>query len=216
MRFDPDIIRCVEIVDAGPHHRPTHASSLLVWYAKPGKGVKRVLELGSGVGTVGFALAKLYGVEVVGVEKEKELYEKAVQGISLNGLEGKVSFVNASVEDCSFPPESFDMVVSNPPHYTKVKSPYPLRSSTRSLEKSDIESFVKTTFRFLKNGGMAVYVLSPENLMDWLERFISYRLEPKRMCFVHGKIDRTATLVLLRLKKNGKRGLVVDPPVVLS
>jgi len=63
---------------------------------------------------------------------------------------------------------------------------------------------------------MAVYVLSPENLMDWLERFISYRLEPKRMCFVHGKIDRTATLVLLRLKKNGKRGLVVDPPVVLS
>jgi len=116
MRFDPDIIRCVEIVDAGPHHRPTHASSLLVWYAKPSKGVKRVLELGSGVGTVGFALARLYGVEVVGVEKEKELYEKAVQGISLNGLEGKVSFVNASVEDCSFPPESFDMVVSNPLH----------------------------------------------------------------------------------------------------
>ncbi|PLV56809.1 tRNA1(Val) (adenine(37)-N6)-methyltransferase [Thermotoga sp. SG1] len=216
MRFDPDIIRCVEIVDAGPHHRPTHASSLLVWYAKPGKGVKRVLELGSGVGTVGFALAKLYDVEVVGVEKEKKLYEKAVQGISLNGLEGRVSFVNVSVENCSFPPESFDMVVSNPPHHTKVKSPYPLRSSTRNLEKSDIESFVRATFRFLKNGGTAVYVLSPENLMDWLEKFILYRLEPKRMCFVHGKIDRTATLVLLRLKKNGKRGLVVDPPVILS
>ncbi|MCD6551969.1 methyltransferase domain-containing protein [Thermotoga sp.] len=216
MRFDPDIIRCVEIVDAGPHHRPTHASSLLVWYAKPGKGVKKVLELGSGVGTVSFALAKLYGVEVVGVEREEELFEKAVRGVSLNNLEGKVSFVNASVESCSLPPESFDMVVSNPPHHTKVKSPYPLRSSTRSLGKSDIESFVKATFRFLKNGGTAVYILSPENLMDWLGKFISHRLEPKRMCFVHGKIDRTATLVLLRLKKNSKRGLVVDPPVVLS
>jgi tRNA1(Val) A37 N6-methylase TrmN6 len=36
------------------------------------------------------------------------------------------------------------------------------------------------------------------------------------MCFVHGKIEKAATLVLLRLRKNGKRGLIVDPPVILS
>lgn len=71
MKFDPDIIRCVEIVDAGPQQRPTHASSLLVWYAKPSKDVRNVLELGSGVGTVSFALAKLYNVQVVGVEKKR-------------------------------------------------------------------------------------------------------------------------------------------------
>lgn len=68
----------------------------------------------------------------------------------------------------------------------------------------------------MKNGGTAVYVLSPENLVEWLEMFLSFRLEPKRMCFVHGKIEKAATLVLLRLRKNGKRGLIVDPPVVLS
>ncbi|PLV59392.1 tRNA1(Val) (adenine(37)-N6)-methyltransferase [Thermotoga sp. KOL6] len=216
MKFDPDIIRCIEIVDAGPAHRPTHASSLLVWYAKPGKGVKRVLELGSGIGTVSFALAKIYDVEVVGIEKERELYEKAVKGIYLNQLEGKVSFVNASVKEVSFEPESFDMVVSNPPHHTKVKSKHPLKASTRSLERTDIQAFVQATFRFLKNGGTAVYVLSPENFVEWLEEFVSHRLEPKRMCFVHGKIEKVATLVLLRLRKNGKRGLIVDPPVILS
>ena len=216
MKFDPDIIRCVEIVDAGPQHRPTHASSLLVWYTRPSKNVRSVLELGSGVGTVSFALAKLYNVKVVGVEKEKELYEKALEGISLNKLEERVSFVNSSVEELSFPPESFDMVVSNPPHHTKVKSPNRLRASTRSIERRDIEGFVQATFRFLKNGGTAVYVLSPENLMEWLEMFVSFRLEPKRMCFVHGKIEKAATLVLLRLRKHGKRGLIVDPPVILS
>jgi len=216
MRFDPDIIRCIELVDAGPHHRPTHASSLLVWYANPGKKVKRVLELGSGTGVVALAMARLYGVEVVGVEKERELFERAVQGIRLNGLEGRVSFLNAGVDELDLPLESFDMVVSNPPHHFKVESPYQLRRVTRTLRRTDMEKFIEATFKFLKNGGTAVYVLSPENLMDWLERFSKFRLEPKRLCFVHGKIDKVSSLVLIKLRKNGKRGLVVDPPVILS
>ncbi len=216
MKFDPDIIRCVELVDAGPHHRPTHASSLLVWYANPGKKVKRVLELGSGTGVVAFAMAKVYGVEVIGVEKETEFFERAIQGIRLNGLEGKVSFLNTSVDELDLPPESFDMVVSNPPHHLKAESPHPFRRETRTLQRVDMEKFVEATFKFLKNGGTAVYVLSPENLMDWLERFSKFRLEPKRLCFVHGKIDKVSSLVLIKLRKNGKRGLVVDPPVILS
>lgn len=194
MKFDPDIIRCVEIVDAGPQHRPTHASSLLVWYTRPSKNVRSVLELGSGVGTVSFALAKLYNVKVVGVEKEKELYEKALEGISLNKLEERVSFVNSSVEELSFPPESFDMVVSNPPHHTKVKSPNRLRASTRSIERRDIEGFVQATFRFLKNGGTAVYVLSPENLMEWLEMLCLSDWSPRECVLSMVKLKRLQLL----------------------
>lgn len=63
-----------------PYHRPTHASAFLVWYAKPTRNVKNVVELGSGTGIVALALAKLYNVRVDGVEVQSHLCDLARKG----------------------------------------------------------------------------------------------------------------------------------------
>jgi len=217
--FREDILKDLVLKDVPGEHRPTHASSLLVWYSKPTKDVKKVIELGSGVGTVSIALAKLYNVEVVGLEREKELYELSEENIHLNGLGGKVSFVNEDVKNVRrlFPAEKFDLLVSNPPHnITGVPSSRSIRRSTRSGNYEMIDDFIEATFYLLKNGGQYVFVLSPENLTIWFVKLTLKRLEPKRLCFVHGKKNKKAELVLLRGRKNGGRGLVVDPPVILK
>jgi len=97
-RFSTQIITGIKTVDT-QSHKPTHASAFLVWYSKPTSDVKSVVELGSGTGIVAFSLAKLYNVDVVGVELQEELYKLSLEGRSLNNLDERVQFVNADVRN---------------------------------------------------------------------------------------------------------------------
>jgi len=217
--FDDRILERFILKDIPGEHRPTHASSLLVWYSKPTKDVKKIIELGSGIGTVSIAMAKIYNVKIVGIEKEEKLYNLAKENIRLNNVEENVVFVNEDVKFVKkkFPPEEFDMLVSNPPHnLTGVTSSKSIRRSTRSGSSELIDDFIEATFYLLKNGGQFVFILSPTNFATWITKLKLKKLEPKRLCFVHGKWYKKAELVLLRGRKNGKEGLIVDPPVVLK
>ena len=206
-----EVLRGIELVESPS--KPTHASALLAWFSRPKASARRVLELGSGSGIVSIAIAKLYKRKVLGVEIVPELVEAARKSAVLNGVdvefvEGDVSRIEELVEA-----ESFDMVVSNPPHHIgKIESPDFYRKMARNADEKIIEIFTKAIFWSLKNGGEYVLVLSPERLMDWLCALRERRLEPKRMIFFHPK-DK-AELVAVRGRKNGKSGLVVEKPLI--
>ncbi len=186
-------------------------------YSKPKKGVKNVLELGSGNGAVSIGISKLYNVHVVGVEVQGDLVEAARKSSFMNGVEDKVTFVNADVRNIKdvIDAEGFDMVISNPPHHLgKIRSNSRHRAIERSLNKELMGDFVNAIKWALKNGGDYVLVLSPENLIEWIYRLREAKLEPKKLKFFHPKEERNAELVAVRGKKNGKVGLIVEYPVL--
>ena len=197
--------------------RTTHATALLLMCSKPKRGVKNVIELGSGNGIVSIGMSKLYNVNVVGVEVQKDLVEAARGSAYMNGMEDKVMFINADVKDIKtvIPAESFDMVISNPPHHLgKVKSDKLHRRVERSLNEEIMESFVFAIKWALKNGGDYVLVLSPENMIEWIWKLREANLEPKKLKFFHPKEERNAELVVVKGRKNGKIGLIVEYPAL--
>jgi len=212
-RFSTQIINGIRTIDVNSH-KPTHASAFLVWYSKPTSDVKSIVELGSGTGIVAFSLAKLYNVNVIGVEVQEELYKRSLDGLSLNNLDERVQFVNADVRDIRdfFKSESFDMVVCNLPFHVGKESVDEIRRISRNSNPVLISAFVEAAAYLLRNRGTFVFVTAPKILIPLLDALSKEKLIVQRMCFFHGTLDKNAKLVALRGKKNGGYEVTVDPP----
>ena len=77
----------------------------------------RILDLGSGCGTLGLLLcAKDVGCHVTGLELSESAHRAALENIRRNHLEGRLESICADLRQVSriFPPGSFSCVVSNP------------------------------------------------------------------------------------------------------
>ncbi|MBO8161479.1 MAG: methyltransferase [Thermosipho sp. (in: Bacteria)] len=211
--FDKDLGKDIKTVDI-EGHKPTHASILLLWYSKPTSDIKNVCEIGSGTGFVSFGLSKYYNLKVVGIEKEKEFYDRALIGIELNNI-SNVEFVNCDVAQVKkyFKPESFDMVVFNPPYHFNSKSPNKYREASRKADKELIDNFISGASYILRNRGTFVCVVAPYRLVTFLTKLREKKLMPQQMCLAYGK---KAELVLIRGRKNGGEHLEIDPPVYLK
>jgi len=74
---------------------------------------KRVLDFGCGIGGPALFLARNYGANVVGIDLEPQLIERAKQSAKKYGLEAKTEFQVVEAGPLGFPDESFDFVVSS-------------------------------------------------------------------------------------------------------
>ena len=55
----------------------------------------------------------------------------------------------------------------------------------------------------------------PDRLVDTLELMRKYKLEPKRIRFVHPYIDKEPNIFLLEAVKGGKSRMTVEPPLIV-
>lgn len=73
---------------------------------------KRVLDIGCGIGGPAFEMARIFRAEVVGIDLEPALIERAKNDAAKFGLKGRCSFQSVDVGVLPFPDQSFDIVVS--------------------------------------------------------------------------------------------------------
>ena len=74
---------------------------------------KRVLDFGCGIGGPALFLARNYGANVVGIDLEPQLIERARQSARKHGLEAKTEFHVVEIGPIDYPDDSFDFVVSS-------------------------------------------------------------------------------------------------------
>ncbi|OAA29748.1 hypothetical protein AT15_01560 [Kosmotoga arenicorallina S304] len=218
--FDPSPIKDLKFDQKLPEGRTNHATVVLALYSKVPRNVKKILELGSGSGVVSIFLAHAYGCEVVGIEKSDILVSIANRNAETNGVKKHVRFVNCSVEETPehFQPESFDMVVSNPPHFLHEgkRSPYSERNSWRRLDDKTARNFVETARKMLKNRGIFYFLLHPRDLIRWIKILESVKFGVHRLLPIYGSFNGQARLVLISGRKNSSSELVIESPLILN
>lgn len=67
----------------------------------------------------------------------------------------------------------------------------------------------------LRPGGRFYVVHRPRRFMDLVEILRSYKLEPKRMRFVHPFADREANMVLIEAFRGGGVQMHVESPLII-
>jgi len=197
---------------------------LLGCYPEPRREA-RALELGTGCGVA--ALTLLLGnpgleLRAVGIDADSAMLGHARCNAQQLDLTERFTAVHLDVRNIrassSIEPESFDLVLANPPYRTAKQgrqSRVPAKNQARFEISAGIQEFVSAAAYALKNRSRFVLVHLAEKCFSVSEVLRRQRLEPKRFRFVHGRNDSPARLVLIEALKNGRPGVLVDPPLIL-
>ena len=185
---------------------------------KPGE---RALDLGTGTGIIPRLLsAKTKGDHFTGLEIQTEIMKMAQRSVALNGLEKKIDIIQGDIKEASriFGAASFDVVTSNPPYMNDahgLKNPGDVKAISRHEVLCTLEDVVREGTKALKPGGRFYMVHRPHRLAEIITVMRQYKLEPKRMKFVHPFADKDANMVLIEAVRGGGAWLKLEPPVIV-
>ena len=168
----------------------------------------RILDLGSGCGTLGLLLcAKDAGCQVTGLELDNNAHETALKNIAANNLVHRLSSICADLRQ--IPREltgRFDICVSNPPYFTA--GPASKLTNARREDQCTMEQLFTAAAKALRYGGDFFLVHRPERFAQLCACAGNADLEPKQLCLLRHKTDGPVSLVLVQCRKGGKPGLL--------
>lgn len=170
----------------------------------------RVLDLGSGCGTLGLLLcSRNEACTITGLEIDETAHQAALENIRRNGLEPRMESICTDLRSVSerFSPGGFSVCVSNPPYFSggpaSQATPIARREDTCSLrELMEAAAFA------LKFGGDFFLVHRPERLAELISAGAECSLELKRLGLVRHRQDGPVSLILLQFRKGAKPGLL--------
>lgn len=169
----------------------------------------RVLDLGSGCGTLGLLLAaEDPHCQVTGIELDERSHIAALQNIRRNGLDSRLTSVCGDLRN--LPREftgQFDCCVSNPPYFSGGPASK-VRATARREDCCTPAELFAAAATALKYGGDFFLVHRPERLAELVIRASEQKLEAKRLCLIRHREAGPVTLILLAFRKGGKPGLL--------
>ena len=191
-------------------------SILLADFAKTIKKEAEVLDLGTGTGIIATLLCKKTELkQIIGIEKQKEVYEMAQKSIQLNQLENQFKIINEDIINLNkiLKKNSYDAIVTNPPYKKKntgIKNEEEKKVISRHETTATLEDFIKISKDMLKEKGEFYMVHRPERLVDILNSMRSYKIEPKLLRFVFANKNSEPKLILIKGIKNANPFLKVQ------
>lgn len=172
----------------------------------------RVLDLGSGCGTLGLLLcARDDSCRVTGIELSAPAHRGALHNIRRNGLEGRLESLNTDVRTIRqlVTPGSFSVCVANPPYFSGGPAST-LHKAARREDTLSAEELMRGAAWALKTGGDLFVVHRPEKLAQLIALGAREGLETKKMRLVRHRENGPVTLILLQLRKGAKPGMILE------
>lgn len=179
--------------------------SFIVSNLKNFKNIKgEVLDIGSGSGILGLLVSREYeklNLNQCEIQKAFQFFSKKnaqTNNLSTNLYDG--SFLEKEFD------KKFDMCISNPPFYHShvVKSENKNIKIARYNDSMPLENFIKKTASILKESGKFFFCYDVKQINEILLLLNKYKLNVESIQFVHPKVNKDATLILVYARKNSK------------
>ncbi len=151
-------------------HRFSTDDVLVAWYGTSWcPRAERILDLGSGLGTVGMIAAwRLPGAQIVTVEAQEQSVALARRSLRWNGLVDRFDVRLGDLRDTAVlaPEERFDLVFGSPPYFplgSGVEGDHPQKVACRFETRGTVADYCAVASRHLVTGGVfaCVFPVSP-------------------------------------------------------
>jgi tRNA1(Val) A37 N6-methylase TrmN6 len=180
----------------------------------------RVMDLCTGNGVIPLLLSKRTKAQIEGVEIQERLFNMARRSVSLNQLDKQISIHHMDLKESPqiFGHGTFDVVTCNPP-YMPTHTGMHHHNEHFAIARHEImcclEDVILTASHLVKPGGRVSLVHRPHRLTDIITLMREYKIEPKRIRFVHPKHGKEANMLLIEGMKDGQPDLRLLPPLVV-
>lgn len=185
---------------------------------KPGE---TVLDMGTGNGIIPVLLsAKTKAKQITGLEIQEDVAEMAGRSIVHNGLEERVRIVNGDIKEAAeiFKPAFFDVITTNPPYMLAdhgLKNPDDAKAIARHEVLCSLDDILRESMKLLQDKGRFYMIHRPFRLTEIMIKMNQYKIEPKRIRFVHPYIDKEPTMVLIEGVRGAKSRVTIEPPIIM-
>lgn len=180
----------------------------------------RIVDLCSGNGVIPLLLTTRTKASVIGVEIQERLADMAERNVKLNKLEQQIQIIHGDLKDMDklLGQGQFDVVTVNPPYLPVVNGEQNKNehfAAARHEVFCTLEDVVRASSKLVRSGGRVAMVHRPHRLVEILCVMREYRLEPKRIRFVHPRAGEEANMVLIEALKDGKPEVRTLPPLIV-
>ena len=185
---------------------------------KPGE---TVLDMGTGNGIIPVLLAgKTKGKHFTGLEIQEESADMACRSVRHNRLEEQIDIVTGDIKEAAerFKPAFFDVITTNPPYMLAdhgLRNPDDSKAIARHEVLCTLDDILRESMRLLQDKGRFYMIHRPFRLTEILTKMHEYKIEPKRIQFIHPYIDKEPNMVLIEGMKGGNPRMQVEPPLVV-
>lgn len=174
----------------------------------------RVLDVGAGSGIVGLLVARdNKKVSLEAVERQKDFIFYATTNARVNGIEYTMhegDFLELDVM------QKYDYIISNPPFYPDgvQKTEDESLSIARYNSNLPLAPFFKKVSRLLNPHSHFIFCYDATQFGIICAELERVKLRVVDVQFVHSKVDRTASLVMIHARNGSKSMMRVHAPLI--
>jgi tRNA1(Val) A37 N6-methylase TrmN6 len=209
-------------------HRFSTDDVLTAWYGTSwAASAASVLDLGSGIGSVGMIAAwRLRGSRFVTIEAQEESVRLARKSAAYNGLESRYEIRCADFRDqhALSADERFDLVLGSPPYFpigAGVEGGHPQTVACRFEVRGSIADYARVAASHLEPGGVFACVF-PEEQRPRVENAVASTglaiVRRRPVVFKEGEPPLIGLSVMMRasdLPERMRQRTWVEPPLVI-
>jgi len=172
-----------------------------------------ILDVGCGCGVLGLLIKENFKVDLTGIDIQKNNIFLSCVNAKNNNFEAEFlcdDFLSYEFE------KKFDFIVSNPPFY-KAENKQSKNLSKKISRFNDVlplEGFIKKCNTLLKPRGELIFCYDAAEADRVFVLLEKYKIKINEIRWLHPKVDKNATIVMIRAKKSSKSMLKCLPPLI--
>lgn len=180
----------------------------------------RIADLCSGNGVIPILMSAKTDARMDAIEIQPRLADMAMRSVAMNGLQEQITVIRDDLREYAKSAGNgiYDVITVNPPYMPisagdqNVNEHYAI---ARHEIHCTIEDIASACCRLLRPGGKLFMVHRPSRLLDIVETMRRWKLEPKRIQFVHPNAKSEANMILIEATRDGKPDIRLLPPIMV-
>lgn len=185
---------------------------------RPGENV---LDLGTGNGIIPVLLsAKTEARHITGLEIQADTAEMARRSVAHNHLEDRIDIVTGDIKEAAelFKSAFFDVITTNPPYMLAdhgMRNLDDAKAIARHEVLCSLDDILRESMRLMQDKSRFYMIHRPFRLTEIMIKMHQYKIEPKRIRFVHPYIDKEPAMVLIEGVRGARPRVTVEPPLII-
>lgn len=197
-------------------------STLLAHFVKINKHSHRFIDLCAGNAPIPLMLTLRTDAVIDAVELQDDSADQAMRSVVINQLENQIKIHHRDLIGIhtELGRGHYDVVTCNPPYFKVGPESNLNKNDALTMARHEVtvtlDDIVKEAAQLLRTGGHFAMVHRPDRLIEIIETFKKYRLEPKRLRFIYPRLNKEANGILIEGVLDGKTGgLRLEVPLVV-